>query len=181
MPHTRSAFSKVELNGLVFTIGGLDSNPGPTEAMPSNACDIFDPKTNIWQFGPPLNDARSGHGIFVYGNRIYVAGGRGLDGPLSSVEVYDPGTHSWHLLAPLPSPQAHVRIANFGVPNLLHVVASRTYLYHINFNWWEVPKLVKPYGFDGIDRDDEADQQLAIKPKDPRLVLHSKVGVYSSS
>jgi len=70
--------------------------------------EIFDAATGTWSSGAAMPTAREGFGTAVLGGKVHAIGGRLGGAPLSggagltAHEVYDPGTNSWSLAAPLP-------------------------------------------------------------------------------
>ena len=54
--------------------------------------EIYDPTTDRWTQAPDMLIGRSGHTTEVIDGQIYIFGGDsdGAEGPLTSVEVYDP-------------------------------------------------------------------------------------------
>jgi hypothetical protein len=70
-------------DGRVLAVGGDDSGAGSAE--------IYDPATDAWQAIPATGQARAGHvAVGMRDGRVLIAGGSGPDGPLASMEVFDP-------------------------------------------------------------------------------------------
>lgn len=96
-------------NGRILVIGGNDER-GPVSAFRE-----FDPETRAWRRLPPMALARSGHGVAMFRDRLYVFGGiaphRGRQQPVSSVEIFDFTAGRWETGRPLPSPRARFGIA----------------------------------------------------------------------
>jgi hypothetical protein len=77
-------------NGKVLIVGGYASD------SPLASTQIYDPSTNAWTAGPPLNAPRYSHeAVTLLDNRVLVAGGTGPNGWLSSTELYDPAVNAW--------------------------------------------------------------------------------------
>ncbi len=58
-----------------------------------NAVELYDPATDTWRAGPPLNENRWLHkavAITAGDGGVVVAGGAGLMGPLGAVELLIP-------------------------------------------------------------------------------------------
>lgn len=53
-----------------------------------NTVEVFDPTTGVVSQLAPMKNPRSNMGIAVLHDHIYVVGGNGMRGPLSSVERY---------------------------------------------------------------------------------------------
>ena len=69
--------------------------------------------------------ARQEVAVAELGGRIYVAGGFRTDGSASdTVEVYDPTTDRWEIIAPLPVPVHHAAAA--AVNGVLYVIGGMT-------------------------------------------------------
>jgi hypothetical protein len=65
---------------------------GTSELGPAGA-ELYDPAAATWVGAPSTIDARSGHlATILADGRVLVAGGSNSTGPLTSAELYDPGT-----------------------------------------------------------------------------------------
>jgi len=62
-------------------------------------------KADGWEIKAPMPSAESGAAVASINDVIYVAGGQNKNGPLSTLQVYDPVTNSWGGMAPLPEPR----------------------------------------------------------------------------
>ena len=109
MPTARIYPAAVELNGLLYVIGGVLPKGHPT-----NVVEVYDPATNTWTTGAPMPTARGGLAVGVIGSTIYAVGGGtavyppqrlqvGL-GPLPGYanEAYDAASNTWTTRLPLP-------------------------------------------------------------------------------
>ena len=59
---------------------------------------VFDPQANTWTELASMGTARRSHTSAVIGGKLYVFGGRSLDGHTTlstSVEAYDPVSFTW--------------------------------------------------------------------------------------
>jgi uncharacterized protein (TIGR03437 family) len=65
----------------------------------------FDTRTNKWSDLPPMNVARFAHEAAFIDGKLYVVGGSGITGGLSSGEVYDLTTRRWSPIAGLNRPR----------------------------------------------------------------------------
>jgi Domain of unknown function DUF11/Kelch motif/Galactose oxidase, central domain len=87
-------------SGEALVAGGIYNAAFPLNS-PRNCVDVYDPdlEDGTWRGVSHLNVARSRHSITLLASgKVLVAGGRsGV--PLRSVEVYDPETETWTLLA----------------------------------------------------------------------------------
>lgn len=75
----------------IFMIGGLWEYPDGSPYL-INQTFIYNPVTNNWREGPPINIARAGHTAVTVGNKIFVIGGSVSYNPhtlTDSVEILD--------------------------------------------------------------------------------------------
>jgi len=89
-----------------------------------NSCEIYDLSKRTWKEAGTLLDHRKDFAISVdsTSGKVYVFGGRGARGVLSSAEVYDPHTNGWSALTPMPRPSKSCYTLHIG--NLIHVFES---------------------------------------------------------
>ena len=94
----REHVAAVALDGAVWAIAGRWTGEI------RNSTESFDPATETWAPGPSLNEARSGFGAAVVGDRVVAVGGEVFspDEALDTVELYDPEAGDWSLIDPLP-------------------------------------------------------------------------------
>jgi hypothetical protein len=89
---------------------------------------IYDPVTETWRAGPPVNQRRGGFAATVDGQQIMIAGGELLGPPASlarSVEVYAAGSEAWSLAGELPQP-VHGVAATTGADGRVYVFGGST-------------------------------------------------------
>ena len=85
-------------SGKVLVVGGL------REQQPRSAATLYDPRTDSWSSVPDLTEARCGQGTaLLQSGRVLMAGsGCNLGDSLgATAEEFDPGTATWHAVAPL--------------------------------------------------------------------------------
>lgn len=87
--------------GVYYFTGGVGSAGGATTVVRA-----YNPQTNTWSDLPPMKTARYGHRAAVIDGKLYVAGGYGVSGGLSSGEVYDFASRQWTPIANLSRPRA---------------------------------------------------------------------------
>lgn len=75
-------------NGEIYVIGGYDLTNN------YNQVNIYNPVTNTWRNGTPMNVARRSLTSVLCENKIYVIGGVGTDS-LDTVEILDLKTNTW--------------------------------------------------------------------------------------
>nr|ACS83711.1 Kelch-like ECH-associated protein 1 [uncultured bacterium AOCefta2] len=102
MPISRAGLRCVELNNLIYAIGGYSS----VLNADMGANDVFDPAMNSWFPMQPLSIPRQDHVAAVVNGKIYVIGGitygAEVDVTSTSVEEYNPNTNTWTPKAPMP-------------------------------------------------------------------------------
>ncbi|EKX55463.1 hypothetical protein GUITHDRAFT_55133, partial [Guillardia theta CCMP2712] len=110
MEETRTKFGVCSLNGLLWIVGGLDS-----EGEILRSVEVFDPKDRVWVRGAAsMMYARQNHAVAVLNGRIYAMGGTLEDGmPTASVESYDPESNTWRLEAQMLRPREAFAAAVF--------------------------------------------------------------------
>lgn len=86
----------------IHLTGGGDSTGAPSRRARS-----YQPSTNSWTELGMMGAARYGHESALIGGKLYVAGGIGPTGGLTSCEVYDFSTGEWSPIASLNQPRAY--------------------------------------------------------------------------
>jgi N-acetylneuraminic acid mutarotase len=94
MPEGRFGHRAVSLDGRVFVVGG---------AGPSSRVLVFSEEEG-WTMGAALPVPRDHIAVVVRGGEIWAIGGRGDDGPVTDVHVYDPASDEWRDGPELPVP-----------------------------------------------------------------------------
>ncbi|WP_347273385.1 S8 family serine peptidase [Candidatus Kuenenia sp.] len=102
LPKGLSGASAVALNGMLYVMGGASTTTSGG-FIDEKELYRYDPVTDSWTQLSPMNTNRSFFGAAVINGKIYVCGGHGDAGFLSSMEVYDPSTDTWAALAPMNS------------------------------------------------------------------------------
>ena len=105
LPNARSHLGAVEVDGLVYAVGGQHHQN--KHAIAQGEVDAWDPATGRWTLVAPLPTARShvNASTAVFQGRIVVAGGDPTPNlPTDAVDAYDPMSGAWSTLAPLPQP-----------------------------------------------------------------------------
>ncbi len=90
MPTPRTSHTASIVDGKVYVIGGYIQEDKKYKNL--GTIEIYDPATDCWTQAPDMLIGRSGHMTEVVDGQIYIFGGDsdGAEGPLTSVEVYDP-------------------------------------------------------------------------------------------
>lgn len=108
--------SAVVLDDAVHVLGGYADGFEPLDSH-------WVLRVGTWHEGPPLPTARGALTAEVLDGRIVAVGGANGDGPLGTVEIYDPGAESWESGADLPTPREH--LASGVVDETLYVAGGR--------------------------------------------------------
>ena len=97
LPEARAGLTVSAVGDALFAIGGRGGQ--------ASRVFRYDPATDKWgTIGAPLPQPRTGHAAAVRGSRIYILGGRDLDGqPLSRVDIFDTVSRTWSSGPNLPS------------------------------------------------------------------------------
>ncbi len=99
IPHKRYQYTAHDINGLIYFIGGYNSQEGQP---PVSETDIYDTKANIWRTGAPMPKGKGGHASCLINDKIYVFGGDIGYNWTSSCEVYDTKADKWSQLPAVP-------------------------------------------------------------------------------
>ena len=119
MSTRRVGAASVELNGLLYVVGGYCLHPD----KPLASCEAFDPRTGRWMQVADMKQARFGHAIAAVGDRfLYVVGGDCRRTLVTAIERYDSLTDMWEVVAQLPTPVAGGRMLESG--GLLYLVGG---------------------------------------------------------
>ncbi len=108
LPRTEGSPAAVAFDGRIYAIGGRS---GPADF---GAVDIYDPATNRWSAGPPI-DPRGTAGAVVQCGAIYVFGGESQARHASLGDVLRLSRDgAWEKLAPMPTPRNFARAVTLG-------------------------------------------------------------------
>ena len=90
MPTPRTSHTASIIDGKIYVIGGYVQEDERYKNLAT--IEIYDPATARWTQATDMLMGRSGHTTEVIDGQIYIFGGAsdGAEGPLTSVEVYDP-------------------------------------------------------------------------------------------
>lgn len=102
------------VDGKFYVLGGRSGGI----AGVSGAVYIYDPGAAEWTRGADMPTPRGGVAAAVFEGKIYVMGGEGNpntdSGVWDDVEVYDPATNTWQILAPMAVPRHGMGAAALG-------------------------------------------------------------------
>jgi N-acetylneuraminic acid mutarotase len=106
LPTQRNHLAAGVIDGKLYVVGGRFG--GGVGSEMTATVEIYDPATSTWRAGPPLPEPRAGLTGTVLNGCLYAIGGEGNDADPRGIfelnEVYNPRTHAWARLAPLPVP-----------------------------------------------------------------------------
>lgn len=148
MPTSRVYHAAAPVNGKIYLIGGLVSDPGP--AAPTQE---YDPATETWTAKAPMPTPRIRAGAAVIDGKIYVVGGSTTGAvALASVDIYDPATDTWASAAPMAMPRTSPAVAVaggllyvFGGSNAAFAIVASGEVYDPAVDTWaEAPSLPAP-------------------------------------
>ena len=69
---------------------------------------MYDPQADAWTQLASMSTARREHASAVVGGKLYVFGGSGAGGRLSTAEVYDPASDSWSQVSSLTATRSNL-------------------------------------------------------------------------
>ena len=75
---------------------------------PERSVYVYDPQANAWTQLASMGTARRVHASAAVGGKLYVFGGWGGGGYLSTAEVYDPASDSWVPVTGLTSTRGYM-------------------------------------------------------------------------
>ena len=79
-------------DGLVVQLGGF----GGIAAAGVPGMEMFDPRSDKWETGPPMTEGRMFHtATLLTDGKLLVIGGTGVEGHLRSAEVFNPASRTW--------------------------------------------------------------------------------------
>ncbi len=113
MPTTRSGSVAAVLNDKIYVMGGGFRHTDGRFVF-FKVVEIYDPERDTWSQGPDMLMPHDYPSCVVMNEGIYVLGGHHPDATKGSpmtdpgfsfCEVFDPGTHAWQEIAPMPTPR----------------------------------------------------------------------------
>lgn len=118
LPVGLASFEAVAIGPRILAFGGFDA-----ESVPTDFAAVLDTRTGRWSALPPLPHARYAHSVTLHDGKVHVIGGRGPEGPVSEVDVFDPVRRSWTTSA-VPMPAARDSHDTVSTPDGLLVVGG---------------------------------------------------------
>ena len=122
MPVALNHPAAVAYRGRLYVSGGYSSGHGLSS--PSRVLLRYSPRTRRWSRLPRAPTPRAAHAAAVIAGRLYVAGGSGDSGSLSSLEIYDFARRRWSSGPDFPGP-ARNHTTGVASGGLFYVLAGR--------------------------------------------------------
>ena len=121
LPAALDHIQGVELNGLIYYIGGLSCWPNCSVGTVY----IYNPTTNTFTTGAsmPAGRDRGAGGVAAYNGKIYYAGGLHVGTDVAWLDAYDPATNSWASLPNMPEVRDHFHAVVVG--NRFYAIGGR--------------------------------------------------------
>jgi N-acetylneuraminic acid mutarotase len=69
----------------------------------TDAFEVYDPAANAWTSLPPMKVAVQAAACVALNGQLYVFGGSGATGDVTTVQVYNPFKNKWKTLSALPA------------------------------------------------------------------------------
>jgi N-acetylneuraminic acid mutarotase len=105
MPTPRCHLAVVANNGLIYAVGGTNTNG----SIQYDVMEVYDPNTDKWTTAPPMPTPRMFLGAASLNGIVYVLGGANPalsdSGHLGTLEAYDPNSNTWTTKTPMPTPR----------------------------------------------------------------------------
>merc|ERR1740130_1762776 len=86
------------MGGKIYLTGGAING-----SKSENSVYVYDPQAGAWTQLASMGTARLVHASAAVGGKLYVFGGFGAGGDLSTAEFYDPASNSWAQVTSLTS------------------------------------------------------------------------------
>jgi len=137
MPTARAGAVAAVIDDGIFVIGGRQSTSGPCSGGPYvGNVERYDIDTNTWSTVAPLPSPRSDLAAVAHGGKVFVFGGctgtASAPSVTNEVDMYDPETNTWTILAPMPTPRASLVAGHKG--NLVYAIGGTNGVSALNVN-----------------------------------------------
>ncbi len=109
MPTPRCHLAVVALDGLIYALGGTNTNGSIKYAT----VEVYDPSTDTWTTAAALPTGRQDLAAVALNGIVYAIGGwdpASSSGVLDVVESYDPVSKMWTTRAPMPTPRSGMAV-----------------------------------------------------------------------
>jgi N-acetylneuraminic acid mutarotase len=118
IPTAVEGYASAVLNGKIYILGGSSQSAAADNSVVTDASQVFDPYTSIWNLTTRLPDATSyAAAVATQGlmapQRIYCVGGY-LNEFSAQTAVYFPENNSWNLAQDMPTARANLCVATLN-------------------------------------------------------------------
>lgn len=140
MRHPRYGHEAIVYGKEILVAGGWDFDQHPILAS-----EFYNPETDSWREGPPLNEPRAWFGLAVQGGRVHALEGRSTEGTTGgnqSLESYDSTSGKWSLTV-LPGMPGRSHFSAVTIGDTCYTVGG---VFEDIF-WWKYSKDVWKYHF----------------------------------
>lgn len=121
MPLGIASFETVAVGPLIYSFGGFDAT---SQAVDYAA--VLDTGSGEWRELPEVPHPRYAHTSTLVDDRVYLIGGRDLDGEVAEVDVFDLRTETWETLdTPMPRRRARDSHKTVAIPQGLVVAGGQ--------------------------------------------------------
>ena len=96
------------MGGKIYVTGGAKGSFAPQATPTVSSVCVYDPQADAWTQLASMSIIRRHHASIAVGGKLYVFGGCGAEGSLSTAEVYDPASDSWAAGSSLTSARSHL-------------------------------------------------------------------------
>ncbi len=122
MPLGVASFETVATGPRIYAFGGFDAT---SQAM--DFASVLDTRSGEWRELPPVPHARYAHTATLHDGKVYVIGGRDLDGEIAAVDVFDLRSETWQTLdTPMPKRRARDSHKTVATPQGLVVAGGQS-------------------------------------------------------
>jgi len=137
MPTARAGAVAAVIDDGIFVIGGRQSTGGPCSGGPYvGTVERYDIDTNSWSTVAPLPSPRSDLAAVAHGGKVFVFGGctgtASAPSVTNEVDMYDPNTNTWTILASMPTQRASLVAGHKG--NVIFVIGGTNGVSALNVN-----------------------------------------------
>jgi N-acetylneuraminic acid mutarotase len=108
MPQGLCGHAAVAMGGKIYVTGGAKGSFAPQATPTVSSVCVYDPQADAWTQLASMSIIRRHHASIAVGGKLYVFGGCGAEGSLSTAEVYDPASDSWAAGSSLTSARSHL-------------------------------------------------------------------------
>lgn len=113
LPTSRQGAAIAVVQEKIYVIGGR-RGAGASGTV-TNVVEVYDPSEDYWSSIQTMQEGRTGSQAAVVDGRIYVIGGAVEGDAKGSIEIFDPDTDTWEMMAlSLQEPRTGICVASLG-------------------------------------------------------------------